>query len=75
MAYLDAANFEEKTRPEVIWEAMAAQLDLGRNRLPQVSLDKLDEGHVHYVQQMLLAAAVAGGGIIAIAGIMVLRLL
>ncbi len=74
MAYLDTAHFD-KAQPGIAWEAVAAQLDLGRRKLPSASPEMIDSLHVKRVQQMLLAAAVSGGAIIAIAAVMLLRLL
>ena len=54
-----------------------AHLDLGQYDEP-VKLGGLQsdlDNHMHYVQQMLLAAALASMGIIAVAAVMMLRLL
>ena len=75
MAYLDTAHLDGKARPEVAWEAFAARLDGGRSRLPRPSAEVFEAVHVKRVQQMLLAAAIAGGAIIAIAGVMLLGVL
>ena len=54
-----------------------AHLDLGRydERARLGAVQSGLDSHTHYVQQMLLAGALASMGIIAVAAVMMLRLL
>lgn len=76
MAFIDTAHLDRKPTSPVAFEALMAQLDTRRLEL---ALQKPPAGsaptHVHFVQQMLLAAMVAAGLIVAVAGVMMLKCL
>ena len=75
---VDLSIGQVQQRPERVigWEALMAHLDIGpmESRPRQASLETDTHRHLHYVQQMLLAATLASGAILAVAGVVMLRL-
>jgi hypothetical protein len=76
MAYLETDPAVRRDTGTTGWEALMANLDLSRieiRRRPALQ-EELDR-RVRHIQQMLLAGAMASGAIIAVAAVMLLRLL
>ncbi len=73
MAYLDTIDFDRKETIPVAWEGLAVQLDVARSRALAAAAPIPAPPELGFVRQMLLAAAMAAGGILAVAGVMLLR--
>ena len=76
MALLDFDDTVDRSRTPVGWEKLMAHLDLGRIEVRRAAPGQAEiERHLHHVQQMLIAATMASGAILAVAAVMLLRLL
>jgi len=77
MAFIDTSHLDRKPTSPVAFEALMAQLDTRRIELSRQRPAVMGEApaHLHFVQQMLLAATVAAGLIVAVAGVMMLKFL
>ncbi len=76
MAYIDTVRLDQKPLSPLAWEALMAHIDQARlEPLRQKTAPVGASLHVRQVQQMLLAATMAAGAILAVAGVMLLRLL
>jgi hypothetical protein len=76
MVDLSIGQVQQRPANVIGWEALMAHLDIGtmegRSRQTPVAIET--NRHLHYVQQMLLAATLASGAILAVAGVVMLRL-
>jgi hypothetical protein len=76
MAYVDTGRPVPEPASSIAWEAAMAQLDLGRIvRQPRFKPEIEQDRHLRHVRQMLLAAGMAAGAIVAVAGVMMLGVL
>ncbi|HVW91468.1 MAG TPA: hypothetical protein VHB74_02555 [Devosia sp.] len=71
MARSDTSPLKQKPF-SLAWEGLASRLDAARPDLPMRQAEQRRQSHV---RQMLVAAAMAGGGILAVAAVMMLGVL
>ena len=76
MALLDFGDARSVGAAPLGWKALATYFDLTDIERPQRQpLQAEFDRHVRHVQQMLLAATLASGAILAVAAVMMLRFL
>jgi hypothetical protein len=76
MTLLDFDDAVDRSRTPPGWEKLMAHLDLGRIEMRRAEPRQAEiDRRVHQVQQMLIAATMASGAILAVAAVMLIRLL
>jgi len=76
MAFIDVSHLDRKTQSPLAWEALMAQIDMARVApLKQRPAAAIPSARLRQMVQMLLAAGLAAGMIIAVAGVMMLKFL
>ncbi len=74
MAYVDIARLGPGRAP-LAWEGMSRRLDAARPIVARLQPDAVTRRHAGFVRQMLVAASMAAGAIVAVAAAMLLAAL
>ena len=76
MAFLDTTRIEQHPAPGIAWEGVMAQLDRSRVELARRPAPTAQSArHKRFVQQMMLAASMTAGAILAVCAVMLVMLL